>query len=225
MCREVIAKDSRQQIAELAILDTMTNFLQNLSGAFKRDPSFMVLTHPHSALQQACEEVDLKSGESLRGLIAGLTKAMDEHDGVGMAAPQVGVMKRVLIYRVGEQDRPRVLINPRITAFSKQKVTADEGCLSFPNIYFPVERAEYICVEALDENGTPISLQDVGGFTARVIQHECDHLDGIMITQRAKPHVRTAALRAYATFDRQDQEYITITDDQDPAANAPEGDK
>jgi peptide deformylase len=140
---------------------------------------------------------------------------MRANDGVGMAAPQAGVMKRLFIYDVSdEQDSAQALINPVITQTSDDLVTADEGCLSFPNIYFPITRPARITVEALDEKGQEILLEDVDGLLARVIQHECDHLDGVMILDRAQPHIKKQALRAYATFDQQSEEFITIIDER-----------
>jgi peptide deformylase len=193
----------------------MTNFLQNITGAFKKDDTLTMLTHPHKLLYQPSAEVDIENDDTLDSLIKGLIETMKKHEGVGMAAPQAGIMKRVLIYDISsEGDDPQVLINPSITAYSPEVTTAEEGCLSFPNIYFPVTRPAIITVKAFGKDGSQIHLEDISGLLSRVIQHEHDHLEGIMITDRAKPHIKKAALRAYATYDQQPEQYLTILDDE-----------
>jgi len=197
----------------------MTNFMQNITGVFKKDEALKVLSHPDKRLYQPAEAIDNVTDEEIVSLIKGLKKSMKIHDGVGMAAPQVGVMKRIFIYNAGsEEEEPRVLINPVITYYSDELSTSDEGCLSFPNIYFPVERSERVTVTGLDESGSSVTLEEIDGLLARIVQHECDHLDGVMITDRAKPHIRKLALRAYATYDQQPEEFITIVDDEEPAS-------
>jgi len=182
---------------------------------FKKEEMLKVISHPDKRLYQKAVEVDFAHDEEIATLIKGLKRSMKAEDGVGMAATQVGVMKRVFVYDIsGEGEEPCVLINPVISNCSKELATADEGCLSFPNIYFPVERPARVTVKGLDEFGAEVHLEDVDGLLARVVQHECDHLDGVMITDRAKPHIRKKALRAYATYDQQSEEYITIVDDQ-----------
>ncbi|MCL2818681.1 MAG: peptide deformylase [Actinomycetia bacterium] len=193
----------------------MAHILGNITGAFRKNAPLEVLTHPNPLLYQKCEEIDIAHDEDLPSLVKGLVQAMRTFDGVGLAASQAGILKRVLIYDISEsQDEPQVLINPVITDHSEELSTADEGCLSFPNIYFPVTRPSRVTVKAYDVAGEPILLEDIEGLLARVVQHECDHLDGVMIVDRAKPHIRKTALRTYATYEYQPEEYITIVDAQ-----------
>lgn len=117
----------------------------------------------------------------IKQLIADLTESMYYEIGIGIAAPQVGVSLRVILVDDGEGGA-RALVNPRITA-QGGKAVAEEGCLSIPGIFAPVERAEWVDVEALDGEGQPLSFQ-ARGLPARVIQHEIDHLDGLLFIDR-----------------------------------------
>jgi len=195
----------------------MVSRISDITRVFRKDRPLEILTHPNPLLTQPCEAVDMDRDTEIADLIAGLKAAMRTYDGIGMAASQAGILKRLLVYDISEQqDDPRVLINPEIIAHSDELATADEGCLSFPNIYFPVTRPARVSVSALDEEGNPLVLEDIEGLLGRVVQHECDHLDGIMIIDRATPEIRKQALRAYATFDQQSEEFITIEGDRSP---------
>lgn len=121
--------------------------------------------------------------DGVRQLIADLYDTMDAADGVGLAANQVGVAQRVAV--VGIEDDRFVLVNPVIIS-SEGKDTAEEGCLSIPDIYADVTRSANIVVESLDENGEPYRI-DADGLKARAIQHEMDHLDGILFLDRLSP--------------------------------------
>jgi peptide deformylase len=120
---------------------------------------------------------------------------MDEARGVGLAAPQVGVLRRVLVYRTGEEEPPVALINPRVVASGDELETADEGCLSLgaASVVVEVERPLTVSVEALDPEGKDLRI-DAEGLQARVIQHELDHLDGILTIDRTTPEQRREAL-------------------------------
>ena len=118
---------------------------------------------------------------------------MHDAPGVGLAAPQVGVLQRLLVYDV--DDDPRVLVNPVLDEFSDETEEADEGCLSVPGVTMPVERPVSVRVRGLDEYGEPVDFR-AEGFEARVIQHENDHLDGVLIVDRTSRSARAAALRA-----------------------------
>lgn len=112
--------------------------------------------------------------------------------GIGLSAPQIGVLKRMLAYEyikpMGAKDPSpsvplRILINPEITHFSKTTEMGEEGCLSFPDLYGDVRRSKKITVKAVDINGKPIEFK-AKGLEARVIQHEVDHLNGILFVDR-----------------------------------------
>jgi len=129
---------------------------------------------------------------SLRKLAKRMFRIMHDAPGVGLAAPQVGVLQRLLVYEV--DDEPRVLVNPVLSDFSEETEEADEGCLSVPGVTMPVERAVSVHVLAQDEYGEVVDFR-AEGFAARVIQHENDHLDGVLIVDRTSRSSRAAALR------------------------------
>jgi peptide deformylase len=119
------------------------------------------------------------------------------HDslGIGLAATQVGVMHRVLVYRV-EHDGPiAAVVNPEIEWSSRDKEPLDEGCLSLPGVLVEVERPVHVRVRARDERGEAL-LIEASGLEARVLQHEIDHLDGVLILDRTSRDERKRAMRA-----------------------------
>jgi peptide deformylase len=118
--------------------------------------------------------------DEVRRLVDDLCDTMRAAKGVGLAANQVGVARRVAVVDVGEEfPPPLVLVNPRIVQASDATETAEEGCLSIPDIYGEVERRLSVTLEALDRDGRPYRLE-VSGFKARAVQHEIDHLDGVL---------------------------------------------
>jgi peptide deformylase len=118
--------------------------------------------------------------DMVRRLVDDLFETMRAAKGVGLAANQVGVAQRVAVVDVGTDDPPSlVLINPRIVQASDLAETAEEGCLSIPDVYGEVERPLHVTVEALDRSGRPYRA-DVSGYKARAVQHEIDHLDGVL---------------------------------------------
>jgi peptide deformylase len=120
---------------------------------------------------------------------------MDEALGIGLAATQLGVMHRVLVHRV-EPDAPLgVLVNPEIEWYGEELDTLEEGCLSLPGVGVEVERPVEIRVRAQDETGAPLVLE-ASGLEARVIQHEVDHLDGVLILDRTSRDQRKQAMKA-----------------------------
>ncbi len=121
--------------------------------------------------------------------------------GVGLAATQVGVLHRVLVYRVQQQAPVAALVNPEIEWTGKETETMEEGCLSLPGVLVDVERPIHVRVRALDQDGDPI-LVEASGLEARVIQHEIDHLDGVLILDRTSRDQRKAAIRALREAER-----------------------
>lgn len=131
--------------------------------------------------------------DQLAALARRMIRVMQAAPGVGLAAPQVGVVRRLIVYEAGE-DGPRTLVNPVITWRSEETETCDEGCLSVPDVTVPVERALTVRVEANDLTGSRVTFE-AEDMEARVIQHEVDHLDGILILQRTSRGERARALR------------------------------
>jgi peptide deformylase len=118
---------------------------------------------------------------------------MRDAPGIGLAATQVGVVRRLLVYRVDDDD-PHALVNPEVEAVVDEVETAEEGCLSVPGIVVPVERPLVVDVRAQDLHGERLEFT-AEGLEARVIQHELDHLDGVLILDRTTRQERAKALR------------------------------
>jgi len=156
-----------------------------------------VIAHPNPALAQSACEVDPTSDKSLRELATRMARVMYDAPGIGLAATQLGVLKRVIVYDLDEEGRsPVALCNPVIVERSDACEIDDEGCLSLPGITVPVERFCQVTCEAVGLDGTKIRI-DAEGLHARLIQHELDHLDGVLMIDRATPDERRAALRRY----------------------------
>jgi peptide deformylase len=129
---------------------------------------------------------------SLRKFAKRMIRTMHDAPGVGLAAPQVGVLQRLLVYDV--DDDPQVLVNPVLDEYSDETEESEEGCLSVPGVTMPVERSVSVRVRGFDASGEPVDFR-AEGFEARVIQHENDHLDGVLIVDRTSRSARAAALR------------------------------
>jgi peptide deformylase len=118
--------------------------------------------------------------DAVRQLVDDLFETMRAAKGVGLAANQIGVARRVAVVDIGDEDPPPlVLINPRIVERVDEEETAEEGCLSIPEIFGDVKRSQRVVVEALDQEGRTFRAE-AHGYKARAIQHEIDHLDGIL---------------------------------------------
>jgi peptide deformylase len=134
--------------------------------------------------------------EELRKQVDWMRDLMDGALGVGLAATQVGIVERVLVYRV-EHDSPIVaVINPEIEWRGSELETAEEGCLSIPGVHVDVERNLHVRVGAVDETGTPFKIE-ASGLEARVLQHEIDHLDGVLMLDRTTREQRRDAMRTW----------------------------
>ena len=135
-------------------------------------------------LRQRAKEV-AEFDDSLRGLVADMLETMKAYNGVGLAANQVGVLQRVLVVDVPQEDAPRLrytLVNPAIVARSGTQ-PSEEGCLSIPGIVEEVSRAKTIRVKARDATGGEVVIE-AEGYLARALQHEIDHLDGVLFVDR-----------------------------------------
>jgi peptide deformylase len=133
--------------------------------------------------------------ERLQKLAAVMIEVMHREDGVGLAAPQIGVVSRIMVWRDPEhEDDDHVFVNPEIVARSEQCTTASEGCLSVPGCMMEVERSDEVTVRAQDLSGNPLELE-AAGIAARIMQHETDHLDGRLILDRTSPEERRRVLK------------------------------
>jgi len=127
-------------------------------------------------------------------------RLMSDGLGIGLAATQLGALRRILVYRV-EHDSPiNVLVNPELEWSSKDDEWMEEGCLSLPGVHVDVERPIHVVVRAQDETGERLLLE-ASGLEARVVQHELDHLDGTLILDRAPRDQRKEAMRAMRERD------------------------
>jgi peptide deformylase len=115
--------------------------------------------------------------------------------GVGLAATQLGILRRLLVFQAGSDARPTAVANPEIEWQSDELETAEEGCLSLPGIGLDVERSLHARIRGVDVEGEPLLLE-ASGLEARVLQHEIDHLDGVLILDRTVREQRKAAMRA-----------------------------
>jgi peptide deformylase len=152
-------------------------------------------------LRTRAREVD-RFDEELRDEVRRMGQLMHDAMGIGLAAPQVGVSHRVLVYRV-EPDSPlNALVNPEVEWSGEETEVLEEGCLSIPAVHVEVERPVHVRVRAKDEHGEDIRIE-ASGLEARVIQHELDHLDGVLILDRTTKEQRKAAMRALREMERQ----------------------
>jgi peptide deformylase len=132
--------------------------------------------------------------DALREEVERMGHLMDDAIGVGLAATQVGVVHRLLVYRVGHDSELAALINPEVEWSGRDTESMEEGCLSLPRVLVEVDRPVHVRVRALNEFGEPI-LIEASGLEARVIQHEIDHLDGVLILDRTSREQRKEAMR------------------------------
>jgi peptide deformylase len=162
--------------------------------AARRDAALAhVRTYGDPVLRSEARPVEVFD-DRLREEVAKMGAIMHDSLGIGLAATQVGVLHRVLVYRV-EHDSPiNALVNPVVEWSSGDKETMEEGCLSLPGVHVDVDRPVFVRVRAQDADGEPI-LVEASGLEARVIQHEIDHLDGVLILDRTPRDQRKEAMR------------------------------
>jgi len=149
--------------------------------------------YPDPVLRMQAPPVE-EFDDDLRRLVARMGELMKDANGVGLAATQVGVLRRVFVF-APEEDQVAALVNPEIVRRSDEGETDDEGCLSIQGVTIPVERSTTVRIEGRDENGDEVGY-DLEGTPARIVQHELDHLDGTLILNRTTPEARREALAA-----------------------------
>ena len=179
-------EDAVEEAVERAPLDPETEARRERALA-------LVRTFGDPALRASAVDVT-RFDESLLTEVARMGSLMSDALGLGLAATQLGVMHRLFVYRVGSDAPLIAVVNPRIEWASDEQETAEEGCLSLPRVLVDVERPLHVRVSARDERGESIMLE-ASGLEARVIQHEMDHLDGVLILDRATKDQRKEALR------------------------------
>ena len=152
----------------------------------------MIRQYGDPVLRTPAERIEMFD-EALVAEAHEMVRLMDDGRGVGLAAPQLGRLRRLIVIQPFEDQPPHALVNPEITWRSDDEDVAIEGCLSIGEVNVEVPRAVSIRIRAQDLNGTEFEA-DLEGFAARVVQHEVDHLDGVLILDRATPEDRRAAL-------------------------------
>ncbi|MEZ5975068.1 MAG: peptide deformylase [Planctomycetota bacterium] len=161
---------------------------------------FSLTLYPSPVLRKRAGEIT-RFDADLEATVKAMYDLMFESHGVGLAAPQVGLDQRILVLNdKGDPEQPEfnlTLVNPTIVARGGDKTLHEEGCLSFPGIYGEIERPDRCTVEAVDVKGNPIRME-FDGFRSRIVQHEYDHLEGILLVDRLSPadkHKNRAALQ------------------------------
>lgn len=140
-----------------------------------------IVKYPNKILEKRSKKVKEPLNSGVQKIIKGMLDTMDEANGAGLAAPQIGESLRICIIRC--EGETFILINPKITAYSREKEIGEEGCLSFPGKFIPVKRSTKIKARFVDEKGNELKIK-AEGMLARIIQHEVDHLNGILFINR-----------------------------------------
>lgn len=171
----------------------------------KTPTTMAILLHPHPTLSQKALPVAAVD-DRIRGLLNSMLATLYAADGVGLAANQVGLLERLVVIDVGvpgpegkpdfKQKHPILMVNPEIISASETFKEYEEGCLSLPGVYGPVERPETVTVRYLDEHGKTQEL-DADGLLAVCVQHEIDHLDGVLFPQRMSRLKSQMTLKKY----------------------------
>jgi peptide deformylase len=148
--------------------------------------------YPDAALKMKARPVE-QFDDELRSLVERMKMLMKDASGIGLAATQVGTLQRLFVFQPNEDDDPVAIVNPEIVERSEETDVDDEGCLSIQGILVPVERAVAVTLVGRNDQGEDVryELEDV---YARAAQHECDHLDGVLMLDRTTPEARREAL-------------------------------
>lgn len=188
----------------------MSESAETESGERERELEAEVLERREAALAHVVKFGDpvLKSkaspvrdfGPELRADVERMVGIMRDGLGVGLAATQFGLLRRLLVFQAGPDSEPTALVNPEVEWLSDDVVVAEEGCLSLPRVSMDVERPLHARFSGFDVDGEPVRIE-ASGLEARVLQHELDHLDGVLILDRAPRAQRKGALRALREGD------------------------
>jgi peptide deformylase len=194
---EHVEPEVEEELEEVPQLDPETAARRSAAMSFIRkwgDP----------VLKSRATPVD-RFDDTLRQQVQRMAGIMGDAIGVGLAAPQLGISQRLLVYRIGSDAPLITLVNPELEWKSEQDLeTLEEGCLSIPSVAVDVERPVHVRVRANDEHGDE-RLVEASGLEARVIQHEMDHLDGVLMLDRASREDRKEALRALREQEQADR--------------------
>jgi peptide deformylase len=148
--------------------------------------------YPDVALKLKANEVT-EFDDDLHRLVERMQRLMVDAQGVGLAATQLGILRRLFLFHTDQEEPPHAVVNPRVVERSDETETAEEGCLSLQGVRVPVERAVTVTIEGQDPDGNDVRFE-LDGMGARVAQHENDHLDGVLIIDRTDGESRASAL-------------------------------
>jgi len=162
------------------------------AAAVRRAALAQIRQYGDPVLRMRAPEVD-EFGPDLEALVERMKRLMGEAVGIGLAATQVGILRRVFVFHPDPDADPVAVVNPRLTEESRATEVDDEGCLSLQGVLVPVERHRSVVLEGVDERGEPLRLA-LEGYGARVAQHELDHLDGVLMLDRTTPEAKREAL-------------------------------
>jgi peptide deformylase len=154
--------------------------------------SYTVRTYGDPVLRQVAKPVDEVDGALVK-LVDDMVETMYEAVGVGLAAPQVGVQRRLFVYDLDDDEGPQAIVNPEIVE-SAGELYHDEGCLSIPGLHIGIYRPETVLLKGYDLEGNELTIE-ADGFMGRMFQHEVDHLDGVLMVERLDDDMRKQALR------------------------------
>jgi peptide deformylase len=169
-----------------------TDELDAQEEAKRRLALAQIRQYPDPVLRLVSQEVG-EFDQDLQQLVERRVRLMQDARGVGLAANQVGVLRRVFVIQADDEEEPRALVNPAIVERSDEVDEDEEGCLSMQGVVVAVQRPIRVRLEASDEDGNPVTLE-LEGLPARVAQHELDHLDGVLILDRTSDEDRREAM-------------------------------
>jgi peptide deformylase len=169
-----------------------TDELDPEAEARRRIALGQIRQYPDPVLRMEAREVEAFD-DDLRRLAERMTQLMRDANGIGLAATQVGVIRRVFVFQPDAESEPVAVVNPVLAESSEERAVDDEGCLSLVGVQMPVERPVTIRLEGRDLDGGELSFE-LSEHAARVVQHELDHLDGVLILDRTTDDARKAAL-------------------------------
>jgi len=169
-----------------------TEELDAQAAAVRRSALAQIRQYGDPVLRMRAPEVTAFDDDLVR-LVERMKRLMDDAVGIGLAATQVGVLRRVFVFHRERDDEALAVVNPRVVERSRDSDVDDEGCLSLQGVLVPVERHSSVVLEGQDEHGEPLRLE-LDDYAARVVQHELDHLDGVLMLDRTTPEARREAL-------------------------------
>jgi peptide deformylase len=172
--------------------EAQREFEEAQAEALRRRALVQIRQYPDVALRMKAREVN-EFDEELVQLVERMQILMRDAQGVGLAATQLGLLRRVFVFQGDEESPTQAVVNPRLVDPSEERETDEEGCLSLPDVRVPVERFLRIVVEGKDPSGADVR-HELEGLGARVVQHEVDHLDGVLILDRTDDEHRKQAL-------------------------------